>query len=139
MQTKRTIPATYRTGIALPIIRVNGENYDISRLNRDELSDLRILVESAMADVDTKIETAATAYNTTGEQSDPKWFNAARSARRVLGVQVQAIMAEQTRRKRDGANLQHHFFNAAREMLGRDVFGMIVDEAERRRDAEKAK
>lgn len=134
MPQKKLIPTHYRTGIALPIIRVNGEDYDISRLDRDELSDLRILVESAMADVDTKIESAATAYNTTGEQSDPKWFNAARGARRVLGIQVQAIMAEQTKRKRDGANLQHHFFNAARDMLSRDVFGMIVDEAERRRD-----
>ena len=137
IQKKRTIQASARTGIALPIIRADGVDYDLSKLDREELGELKIAVETSMADVDLQIENAATRFSLTGEQADPVWFNSLRNVRRLMNLQIQAIMAEQRKRKQENKgkhSIEWYFVRVARESLGPQTFNTIWREAERRHD-----
>lgn len=134
---KRKISTNARIGISLPVIRADGMDYDLSKLDREELGELKLSVETSMADVDLQIENASAHFNITGQQSDPTWFNSIRNARRIMGLQVQAIMAEQRKRNQENKgkhSIEWYFVRVAHKQLGQHTFTAIWREAERLHD-----
>jgi hypothetical protein len=132
----RHIKPGARTGIALPIIRVDGKDYDLSAMDKDGLLDLRVTVELAKGDVEGSIAAAKQELFDTGKAADPEWFRAANRSISVMNAQMSAIQNELGRRK-EGGNINWLFVQVASEMLTTAVYRVIMDEAERRRDAKK--
>lgn len=133
MNTRKISPGS-KHGIALPIVRIDGADYNLETMSVDELQELKLHIDSASVAIAFQTESASAKFNTTGERSDSEWFLDAKRAKRLKGLQSQAIQAELGRRKKlsSAKRIDQHFIDAAREMLKPPVFDAIMNEAKRR-------
>lgn len=112
------------------IIEIDKQQYNLEQLSITELTDLRLVAETKMLQINLQLKEAARKYHTTGERADSSWFKSANYAKDMSGLAVRQIMAEQTRRKQDKkVTFERAFVDVARDLLAAETFQMLMDAA----------
>lgn len=107
-------------GIALPIIRVDGHDYDLSAMDRPDLIDLSALLKADMDNIQYQLDSGHT-----GSWAKPGWESSAIFARSMKSVQIQVIHAELSRRKESAVTLADMFQEDAFAILSESLFNAI--------------
>ena len=115
------------------VVKVGGTDYHLEEMDLDELTSLAYHISENMVRVKKQIETAAANYNINGVQSDPEWFINARMALKHMGRAHQAVQVAigkaNRRRRQEGRPLGDFFMTAAKELLHKDTFDMLLERA----------
>jgi hypothetical protein len=111
-----------------------------------ELEDERDEIEEAMAEIRGQLDRAKAHTAATGEYADRQWYNAAKHALRMKGVDHQAVLREAAEIRRQVAAatrpatlerpFSSYFQRAARELLPAAGYDEIYAEAERLQEAQ---
>lgn len=111
-------------------ITVEGQDYDLHRLERSDLLALKLRLDEAITRIDEQIERSRQEVRDHGE-TNTAWYIKARHARRMKGLQAQAIQAELARRRNDHqARLECAFMDVARQRLADEVYAELLAEAQ---------
>jgi len=107
----------------------NDKEYDLTKLKAHELVELRLIIENENDSIKDQLEVAD--ESPSKMYSDRNWYRSATRAKKHRIRIIQAINAEQTRRKSErrerGQSVPQYFVDAARELLNQDQFGEIMD------------
>jgi|JI10StandDraft_1071094.scaffolds.fasta_scaffold273698_1 hypothetical protein len=126
------------------------EEIDLSKLSREELLELRVKLDKENDSIKMQIEAAEAKARQTNEYADNKWYQSAKTAKKIHGRQTQAVALELSKRKaqkrtdarlaasqdppkitRENKNIsiQKAFVDIARTKLDPTLFNQILSEA----------
>lgn len=111
-------------GIALPLLRVDGIDYNLETLPRVDLMELVILLGADIDNIQLQIDSGHT-----GAWGDPGWEPRARFAQKMKRRQVELVQAELSRRKEKVSPLAQFFVDRAFNQLPEELFRTIMDAA----------
>lgn len=105
---------------------------EIKELNKQQLMNLKIETDLALADVHRQLLEARARRRTTNIFSDPTWYAKATAAVRFLSWKSQAIQVQLSSLPKESRHLAlaEQFMVAARALLPADQFYMLLNEAE---------
>lgn len=121
-----SIPDGAKNGIALPLLRVDNINYNLSVMSRAELMELSALLSADIDNIELQRQSGHT-----GAWANPDWEPKAQYAQKMKGRQIALIQAELSRRKESLPSLARLFMDRAFEMLPREVFDSIAEVAKK--------
>jgi hypothetical protein len=124
-----------KNGIMYPFIRVDGKDYNLDKLDSEELLALQFHIRSSVSDLALELNNAEDVRKAGGKVNTLR-FNTAKHEREMMLIQLDAIGEKiKLLRKQEKRPLGEYFVDVAKERLGRDVFITLLDAAERRRNA----
>lgn len=115
-------------------IRLDNKEIDLSSLDQDGLTELRIDLEARRDSAKGTVDRAKRRAAIHAEYADIDWLSDLETKMRLLGKHVQRIQAVQARRKRRRRDRwETLFIDVAREVLDRDTWHLITSEIDKRR------
>lgn len=120
----RAIPEGAKNGISLPVLRIDGVDYNLEEMKRADLIDLSALLKADIDNIEFQRESG---HN--GAWANPEWEPRAIFAQKMKGTQITLIQSELSRRKDSVPSLTKYFVDAAWEMLSKDLFTSIMEAA----------
>lgn len=113
------------------VVRINGEDVNLSALNKHELMQLKHRMEDENDSIRDQLRRAEAHQKSTGEYADPNWYWSAVRAYKYRTRTVQAIQIELSKRKvADRSRVPDNFMDIARLRLAPELFQELLREAQ---------
>ena len=112
---------------------------DLEKMTLDEMEAKLLEVTESLAKVKSQLSFARSEAAATGKYCDRDWFQSAKHAERMMGVDHQKLLRAISKKKQEEKRTKHlenqaqqrsKFKEVARRLLPYDVFMAIVAEAE---------
>jgi hypothetical protein len=114
-------------------IEVGGNRISVSDLDlmsRYKLIDLKLQIDSELADIKRQIQAAKTRLATTGEYSNPEWFARISAARQIKGYQSQLLQSKIAKKSKvRSVGVGQIFMEIAQRELPQDLFAKLLEAA----------
>lgn len=115
------------------VVQVGKESYLLSECSATQLEDIKDQLEREIREILHELGRAYKRYRYEGIKSDPKWRQELKQAKQRKEEQVQVIKVEQRgRRLKRKRALCAVFMDVAKEMMKRDEYQVLMNEARRR-------
>jgi len=108
---------------------------DLQSMTRQQLLELKLLVNEEINAIKSQLEAAKTTQHQTGEYANPDWFRRANSALRIKQMQIQKIQLLLSSRRE--ISLPALFMSVCEEKLDPAVFSSLKAQAVARLADEK--
>ena len=113
------------------VVRINGEDVNLSTLSKHELMQLKYRMEDENDSIRDQLRRAEAHQKSTGEYADPNWYWSAVRAYKYRTRTVQAIQIELSKRKvADRSRVPDNFMDIARLRLAPELFQELLREAQ---------
>jgi hypothetical protein len=111
-------------GVCLPVIRVDGVDYNLEEMQRAQLIELAALLKADSDNIQLQID-----GGDSGSWADPRWEAKALYAQKLKRTQVKLIHAQLHRGRLKAGTLGQHFIDEAYRTLPRERFEEIMETA----------